>query len=330
MLRNFQQRFHQGTSSVHEVVLIFIITLRILVNCDEIGSSTVRNGITDAGFLAPTDYVSKYSDISVSSETSTDACKIDQTLVISNNPVRLKAFTGSQLCSILVTTNNRVGISVSVLHSEFKSTYSYFFIEVLGNEIQHCADQYLLVQDDNIPCITKIKGNHFRFSLQNIAMILEVHAEDHDMTECFQGLSELSDTIASCKTTRYQNQVRQKQEHVSYPSSISFNVTRYFVDSECKCSSQPCGCVLGYREWYYSDNNNMGNKREVHLIHYRNWVEGLSFANTTLGTIVPGAFYGLDSLKYLILHQNNIRALPVNVFVHTLKLEVLDLSYNYI
>ncbi len=330
----------RGVSSAHVYVLIVIITTITIINCQEIDGSTVRTSLTDTEFFVQHSHTSTAvpndPDILFNSD-STDACNINQTLVISDTPVRLKAFTGQQLCSVLMTTNGRFGLFVSILHSGLKSAYSYVFTEVLGNESTPCSGQYLHVSDEPIPCSTIIKGSHFRFSFQYTEIIFEVRVDDFESRDCFRGLSELFDNIdniyPSCNLARYQRQVGQKEDQVNYLPWISFNVTRYFVNRECKCTDPLGGCVLDRREWHYSCNDHDDetmNKAEVDWISYRYNVDGISFANTSLGTITPHAFDGLNSLKYLILNHNNIRTLSLHMFRHLSRLQVLDLSYNYI
>ncbi len=95
-----QQRSRQGTSSVLEVVLIVIITTITIINCKEIERSTVPMSITDTGSITRHGFISTIvpndQNPSASSESPTDACKIDQALIINDIPVRLKAFTGPQ------------------------------------------------------------------------------------------------------------------------------------------------------------------------------------------------------------------------------------------
>ncbi len=107
-LMNMQQRYHKAVYSVFEV-FIFIVTTITIISCKDVERpSTVRNSITDAGFNRQHGFVStsvpNYLNLSAS-ESAIDACKINQTLVISENPVRFRAFSGKQLCSVLLTTS---------------------------------------------------------------------------------------------------------------------------------------------------------------------------------------------------------------------------------
>ncbi len=219
LLSNMQRSSRRGVSSAFVIVFIVIITTITIINCQEIVGSTVRTSLTDIGFINQNSYVST----TVSNDPNhffnsdpTDACSINQTLVISHTPVKLKAFTGQQLCSFLLTTNQRVGLSVAILHSGLKSAYSYFYTEVLGNETTPCSGQYLHASDDSTPCMAIIKGSHFRFSFQNTEIIFEVRVEDLEMRDCFKG----SDTITSCNITLYQSQIGQKGAGVL--SSVDF------------------------------------------------------------------------------------------------------------
>ncbi len=310
-----QKKFF-GTSFALELILIITIAL---FNCEEIDASTVQT--TDVTWSIAQYESAHTSDpnFSFKSENAIDTCKIDQTLVIFDNPVRLKAFTGEQPCSILLSTKH-IGLSVVILHSGLKSVYSYFVTEILGNETLPYSGQYLV---DPTPCVTIIQGSHFRFYFQKTEILFEVSAEDLDM------LDKVSNTNTSCNVSRYLKQLGEIEDHVSYPPWISFNVTRYFVNSEYKCPTRTCGCILGYKAFYYSNyNNDTINTMEVDWIYYRHEILGISFAKTGICNITPLAFDGLKSVRYLVLCYNNIETLPVHVFEHMTDLEVLDLSYN--
>ena len=124
----------------------------------------------------------------------------------------------------LFATSKAVGLKVVILHFRVKSAYSYFYVEVLGNQTP-CTGQYMLVSDDHIPCISMIKGSHFRLSFQDTDLILEIRAVDIELADCVEGIS---NTIATCNVSLYENQVEQKEENISSKELnwISFNVSR--------------------------------------------------------------------------------------------------------
>ncbi len=322
-----------GTKQPRIYISILIIPTIAIINCADIQSSTIRNSITREGFIARSGWAPTTVPYDLQFlERSNDACNIDQTLVISDNLVKLKAFTGTRECSVQLTTNDlKRGLSVKILHSGVKTGYSYFYIEVLGNESDICAGQYMLVSDDIVPCMTIIKGSHFSISFQNTEIIVELHAVDVVMVDCFKGFS---DSLASCNVSTYKSQVWQELEHITLhgPSwiSFSFDVTRYFIDCKCKQSALPCVCILDYREWHYACDNESARETRSDWIYYNPHFHGLSFADTGLCEVTAEAFDGLYSLKFLSLHHNNIRALPVPIFKHIPQLTCLDLSYNYI
>ncbi len=333
MLERMNSRNHIAISSVLTAVFIIIIATISIIYCEEIPSPTeVENSPTEVGFIARNELgpTTVPYDPYFSDRNPTDACTIDQTIVVSNSSVRLKAFTGARMCSFDLTSEMHCGLSIFIQHSGLKSAYSYFYINVLGNETQTCAGQYLLLSKDSIPCMTIIKGKHFRISFQYTKIIFEIRAEDGDMVECFKGPS---DSIAVCNLDPFENQLGHNIEHISHQSLswVSFNVTRYLFNCTCRLSSLPGLCVLDYSEWHHSCNNEMGTATtRKDWIRYYPDVKGISFADTGLCNITARAFHGLYSLLYLVLHHNNIRTLPVGLFRDVSLLEVLDFSFNNI
>ena len=136
-----------------------------------------------------------------------NACDVDQTLVVSTNHILMSASTDQPECSIMITSGNRSALSIKMQHSRVKTFYSYFYVELLG---ENCTSRYALVSHDSLPCEMLISGNQFRFYFQNTDILLELHADDEEMSRCVE---QFSDEEKKCELILFNHQVEQIQRN---------------------------------------------------------------------------------------------------------------------
>ncbi len=266
-----------------------------------------------------------------------NACDIDQTLEVSTNPILLSTSTENyslSQCNIMITSGNRSALSIKIRHSRIKTFYSYFYIELLG---ETCTRQYALVShDSSLPCRMTISGNQFRFYFQKTDILLELHAEDEEMSRC---VDQFTYEEEKCQLILYNNQAEQIQQNEHYtmesewraPNNcptydVSFKVTRYLINCDCECIQSACTCALGDREYHYTCRN----KTSADLIVYKPNTEAISFSNAGLRYTQPNAINTLTSLKCLILNRNSITILPECLLQNLQHLEIVDLSKNHL
>ena len=259
-------------------------------------------------------------------------CDTDQ-LVISDKPVQLHAYTEARKCSILVTSENSAAISVTLFKSDISNVYTYFYIERLESPTQMCPARYLLI-GNHTPCKVMIPGNQFRLHFQNTEMILEIRAENVQLSCNDTKVPQVE--FERCNVTSYESEIQWSEESQSFQYGywwwrtlhITVNVVRNHFVSSYHCPDT-CICTLGYREWLSTCIDSKGSDAtRAGLILYNPSAQGLSFANSCIHKIQQHTFLGLEDLKVLILSHNVLTILPPTVCQNLPLLKILKLDVN--
>ena len=228
-------------------------------------------------------------------------------LKVSDKPVHLLAHTNATNCDVLVTTENRTAISVTLLKSDTNNVFSYFYIEILENSIQMCTKRYLLVSSIHTPCKVIIPGNQFRLYFQNTEMMLELRAEDDELSTCYDTpFPQMAFKI--CNVTDYESEIKWSKKTQTLHFGRSWSLDRIKVDvvqyhARCICNFPSKRiCTLGYRKWVSKCIDSKHNTTRVDLIVYNPYAKGLSFANCGMHMIQQHAFLGeLESINFITI-----------------------------
>ena len=268
-----------------------------------------------------------------------DACDTDQ-VEASNSPVLINAFTNEINCNLLVTAPNDTSISVKLLNSSISNATTYFYVEKLGNLPQNCADRYILVSVDFVPCIAMIRGGQFRFNFQNTEITLEMHTIDVQISSCFETHIDALEGV-KCNSTSYATKIGKQIEKFEYyyyyfelfwfrfltRRTLNVRVIHYLARCTCDCIDN-CMCILGQREWLSMCTDGKDSNTHAELIVYKRTISGLSFANTGMNEIQQNALAGFEMLEVLILEHNSLSILPTTICQNLPQLKVLKLGYN--
>ena len=294
---------------------------------EDYGSGSGSGSGSDSNFS----FISETTSSSMS-EIVANACDTDQ-LEVTTYPVHINAFTHETYCSLLVNTPNNTAISVSILESDLNNVHTYFYIEMLENQMPNNPKRISLFTLDHTPCVAIIQGNQFRFHFQNTNMTVVICTKEVEKSVCYETVSPLIETT-QCGITLYQSKIQTSRMRKTFRygwwsyESISLIVTHYQAKCTCDCPDT-CTCTLAYRQWLSVCINSQGsNTTSADLIVYKPTTERLSFANTGLNEIQHNAFIGLKGLKVLILSHNSLLMLQPSLCQNLPKLQVLQLDHN--
>ena len=248
-------------------------------------------------------------------------------------------------CKRTVQAGRNSEVSIYIQHKSMEISFASYFIYNEKCASENCHE-YNLLTDHNQEChITHRLHRSSKLDIQllQLQLGLVIFWNDTSNKNCFQR-SELS-RYQSCNVTKYDSileptyEFKENYDEIEEPIIVS----EYYMS----CPVQ-CFCGLGYREYYTT----CSNRKEITLLIYNSYVEGLefkendisyvkqgafrdfysllylSFTSNGIDELLPGTFSGLHSLKYLYLNRNKLRAIPSVIFLDLSSLVVLDLFVN--